>query len=275
MLKLKWNPTQKDIFNTVSILSGLKTFSRGFPHRESGKRKRTGAVGCLMMMILQKNMVMTMTKMMKMIVVVVYAFPADVWWWPPYRHYWSIKNLSPVTKKGLNYNLSGVGVSSCQPRGGKCRTGQGSAQTSCHRTGEEMCSMFEEMLLSALILICFIQSRGCSLFSTSHSEHSVLRLAIVLGRRVLVYRWSSIGFLELYILHRYQHNHYHPSQDSSWLSWLFLKHLFDLWKVEARWRVVDLHGRHCRGLWTSTRSEKTSLLSSVASSFSMLWTLTF
>ena len=95
------------------------------------------------------------------------------------------KNWSRVV---LIHDLLGVGVSSCQPRGGKCCTGQGSAQTACHRTGEKMCSMFEEMLLSALILICFIQSRGCSLFSTSHSEHSVLRLAIVLGRRVLVYR---------------------------------------------------------------------------------------
>ena len=63
----------------------------------------------------------------------------------------------------------------------------------------------KKMLLSALILICFIQSRGCSLFSTSHSEHSVLRLAIVLGRRGLVYRESSIGFLELNNFHHYQH----------------------------------------------------------------------
>ena len=52
-------------------------------------------------------------------------------------------------------------------------------------------------ILSALIFFFFqrsyfSQSRGCSLFSTSHSEHSVLRLAIVLGRRILIYRWSVI-----------------------------------------------------------------------------------
>ena len=172
----------------VSIFSGLKTLYPGFPHRESGKRKRAGALGCLMMIILQK-------KMMKIIMVDVYAFPADVDIADHEMRYGFVKrkNWSRVV---LIHNLSGVGVSSCQPRGGKCCTGQGSAQTACHRTGEKMCSMFEKMLLSALILICFIQSRGCSLFSTSHSEHSVLRLAIVLGRRVLVYRWSTIGFLE-------------------------------------------------------------------------------
>ena len=78
MLKLKWNPTQNDIFNTVSIFSRLKTLSPGFPHRESGKRKRTGVLGRLMMIILQTTMVMTMTTMMKIILVDVSAFPADV-----------------------------------------------------------------------------------------------------------------------------------------------------------------------------------------------------
>ena len=79
MLKLKWNPIiLNHIFETVSIFYGLKTLSPGFPHRESGKRKRTGAVGCLMMIILQTTMVMTMTAMMKIIVDDVSAFPADV-----------------------------------------------------------------------------------------------------------------------------------------------------------------------------------------------------
>ena len=119
----------------VSIFSGLKTLYPGFPHRESGKRKRAGALGCLMMIILQK-------KMMKIIMVDVYAFPADVDIADHEMRYGFVKrkNWSRVV---LIHNLSGVGVSSCQPRGGKCCTGQGSAQTACHRTGEKMCSMFK------------------------------------------------------------------------------------------------------------------------------------
>ena len=65
-------------FYTVSIFSRLITLSPGFPHRESGKRKRTGVLGRLMMIILQTTMVMTMTTMMKIIVDVVYALPTDV-----------------------------------------------------------------------------------------------------------------------------------------------------------------------------------------------------
>ena len=32
-------------------------------------------------------------------------------------------------------------------------------------------------------------SKGCSLYSVSHREHSSLRLAIITGRKVLLYRW--------------------------------------------------------------------------------------
>ena len=136
----------------VSIFSGLKTLYPGFPHRESGKRKRAGALGCLMMIILQK-------KMMKIIMVDVYAFPADVDIADHEMRYGFVKrkNWSRVV---LIHNLSGVGVSSCQPRGGKCCTGQGSAQTACHRTGEKMCSMFEKDALVSAVLDLFHSESG-------------------------------------------------------------------------------------------------------------------